>query len=114
MLGTLESATMGVLWSSEDALSVRQVLDVLNVGRDSPLAYTTVMTVLGRLHRKGVLERQRSGRGFCYTPAVRDEAAIAVRSVIKEYGDAALTHFAEHARADPELLRRLRALTENE
>lgn len=64
VLGALESETMGVLWSSEHALSVRQVLDSLNVRRNTPLAYTTVMTVMRRLQRKGVLERERSGRGF--------------------------------------------------
>lgn len=112
VLGALESETMGVLWSSEHALSVRQVLDSLNVRRNTPLAYTTVMTVMGRLQRKGVLERERSGRGFRYTPVLGDEAAIAVRAVLSDYGEAAMAHFAEQARADPELLGRLRALME--
>lgn len=105
---------MNVLWSRDHALSVRQVLDILNARRDPPLAYTTVMTVLARLQGKGVLERARSGRGFCYAPVLRDEAAIAVSGVISEYGDAAVAHFAEQARHDPELFRRLRALMEEQ
>jgi hypothetical protein len=41
---------------------------------------------------------------------VADEAGIAVREVLRGYGDAALAHFVEEARADPQLLRRLRRL----
>jgi predicted transcriptional regulator len=41
---------------------------------DDPLAYTTVMTTLARLYRKGLARRERAGRGYHYTPSV-DEAA---------------------------------------
>ena len=110
MLGALETEAMEVLWSSAEALSVRQVLDRLNKGRKPPLAYTTVMTVLSRLAEKGVLNREQVGRSFVYTPAVHDEAAIAVRGVVRDYGEAALSHFVDQARADPKLYRRLRLL----
>ncbi len=110
VLGALEAETMDVLWSSDAALSVREVLDSLNTDRTSQLAYTTAMTVLARLVDKGALQREQVGRRYVYTPAVADEAAIAVRSVVRDYGDAALAHFVEQAKADPQLYRRLRRL----
>jgi predicted transcriptional regulator len=42
------------------------------------LAYTTVMTILGRLTEKGLVERRRAGRGYAYVPIVR-EADLAAR-----------------------------------
>ena len=42
------------------------------------LAYTTVVTILSRLHAKGVLTRHRSGRAFSYAP-VADEPGLAAR-----------------------------------
>ena len=101
---------MEVLWTADGPQSVRHVLDALNEGRRPPLAYTTVMTVLARLAEKGILERAPVGRGFVYSPAVGDEAAIAVRGVVREYGEAALAPFVEQAKADPKLYRRLRRL----
>lgn len=110
MLGALESEVMTALWASGEALSVRQVLECLNDGRPAPLAYTTVMTVLARLAEKGVLTREQVGRGFVYSATVEDEAGIAVRGVVRDYGEAALAHFVEQAKADPKLYRRLRRL----
>ena len=110
VLGTLEADVMAVLWASDEAMAVRQVLDALNADRASPLAYTTVMTVLVRLAEKGVLQREPAGRGFVYMATASDEAAIAVRGVVRDYGDAAFAHFVEQAKADPKLFRRLRKL----
>ena len=101
---------MTALWASGEALSVRQVMERLNDGRPAPLAYTTVMTVLARLAEKGVLVREQVGRGFVYSATVDDEAGIAVRGVVRDYGEAALAHFVEQAKADPKLYRRLRRL----
>jgi predicted transcriptional regulator len=114
LLGALEAEVMETLWAGDGARSVRDVLERLNTGRRPPLAYTTVMTVLARLAEKGVLAREQVGRGFVYSPAVDDEAAIAVRGVVRDYGEAALAHFVEHAKADPELYRRLQRLMEED
>lgn len=108
--GSLEGEVMEVLWAAPKPRTVREVLDALNVERRSPLAYTTVMTVLSRLVEKGALMRHQEGRSFAYTPAADDEAALAVRDVVRDYGEAALTHFVDAARADPKLYRRLRRL----
>lgn len=91
-------------------MSVREVLDALNAQRPEPLAYTTVMTVMNRLATKGVLARDGARRSYTYEATAADAAGIAVRDVIRKYGDAAVAHFVDEARADPAVLRRLRAL----
>lgn len=112
-LGRLESAVMEILWDRDGPATVRQVLEDLNRERHPPLAYTTVMTTLGRLAEKRAVTRQPEGRGFVYRPAGRDPAALAVRSVLSDYGDAAIARFVEQVGADPEQLRRLRRLVED-
>lgn len=63
-LGELECAVLENVWSLKEAT----VHDVL--GRiDRPLAYTTIMTTLDRLYRKGLLVRLKHGRAFVYAPA---------------------------------------------
>ncbi|MGW7595755.1 BlaI/MecI/CopY family transcriptional regulator [Streptomyces asiaticus] len=111
-LGALESAVMRVCWEAQAPVTVRAVLDRLNEGRERPLAYTTVMTVMTRLTEKGLLARAIQGRGYAYTAAVADEAAIAVREVLRAHGDAAVAHFAAEASLDPQLRDRLRRLLE--
>jgi predicted transcriptional regulator len=63
LLGPLEMSVMGVLWSRGEC-SVREVVPRL----DRPLAYTTVMTTLDRLYKKGFLLRRKSERAFLYSP----------------------------------------------
>ena len=111
-LGALEGEVMGVCWQAKAPVTVREVLGRLNADRAQPLAYTTVMTVMGRLAEKGVLARTAQGRGYAYAAAVADEAAFAVREVLRAHGDAAVVHFAAEASLDPELRDRLRRLLE--
>jgi predicted transcriptional regulator len=106
----LESEVMEAVWSATDPVSVRVVLDALNARRSEPLAYTTVMTVMNRLAAKGVLSRHGERRSYVYEATAPDAAGIAVRNVIRTHGDAAVAHFVDEARADPAVLRRLRAL----
>ncbi|WP_280922564.1 BlaI/MecI/CopY family transcriptional regulator [Streptomyces iakyrus] len=112
VLGALEGEVMRVCWNAEHPVTVREVLDGLNKGRAQPLAYTTVMTVMSRLAEKDVLNRTAQGRSYAYSPAVPDEAALAVREVLRTHGDAAITHFAAEAVHDPGLRDRLRRLLE--
>jgi predicted transcriptional regulator len=63
-LGELEAAVMDLVWSGERAVLVREVVEALQPER--PLAYTTVMTVMDNLHRKGWLIRERDGRAWRY------------------------------------------------
>src|SRR5437763_14721854 len=109
-LGPLEGEVMEVMWSAAAPLSVRAVLSELNRGRRQPLAYTTVMTVMSRLAEKDILRRTKDGRGYLYEAAVTDQAGIAVRDVIRDFGDNAIASFVEQARADPKLAKRLERL----
>lgn len=78
VLGELESAVMGILWTHPEWLSVRDVHELLAADRD--LAYTTVMTVLDRLAKKGLATRTLDGRAWLYHPARprTEEVAAAV------------------------------------
>src|SRR4029077_16869224 len=63
IFGTLELRVLEALWRRDGESSVRDLLP------DFPrAAYTTLMTTLDRLHRKGVLERRKDGRAFVYRP----------------------------------------------
>src|SRR6516164_8586367 len=62
LLGPLEAQVMEVLWTAGER-SVRDVIEQL----ERKLAYTTVMTTLDRLFKKGLLDRQKSERAFLYT-----------------------------------------------
>lgn len=114
LLGPLEAEVLELLWQLGRPAPVRDVLEALNQGRRPPLAYTTVMTVLSRLAEKGVLTRSREGRSYVYRAAVNDAAELAVRNVMRDFGDAAVSHFVETARADPKLMRRLEKLLREE
>lgn len=70
--GTLESEVLAALWSAPAALTPAEVVDAL----DSGLAYTTVQTILTRLHTKGAVQRQQVGRAHAYSP-VLDQAGLA-------------------------------------
>lgn len=69
-LGELEARVMRVLWHRQKPTTVREVFEQVTVERD--LAYTTVMTVMERLWRKGLLSREPRGRAFQYTAAVSE------------------------------------------
>lgn len=109
-LAPLESEVMAVVWASSEPVPVRQVLEALNARRVEPLAYTTVMTVMNRLVAKNVLDRKGERRRYTYEAMASDAAGLAVRDVLRLHGDAAVAHFVGEARANPSVLRRLRAL----
>jgi predicted transcriptional regulator len=108
--GPLESEVMDAVWAAGAAVSVREVVDALNEGRGEPLAYTTVMTVMNRLADKQALARSPAGRSYVYEATAPDPAGIAVKNVIRTYGDEAMAHFVDEARADPEVWRRMQRM----
>ena len=65
-LGELEAVIMDRLWEWGRPALVREMVDALH--DDRPLAYTTVMTVMENLYRKGWLRRERDGRAWRYEP----------------------------------------------
>lgn len=66
-MGDLERAVLDRLWVAERPLTVREVHEELLSGRD--IAYTTVMTVLDRLSKKGMVLQHRDGRAYLYAAA---------------------------------------------
>ncbi|WP_265442855.1 BlaI/MecI/CopY family transcriptional regulator [Flexivirga meconopsidis] len=104
-LGELESAVMDQLWQLPDdgSLSVREVQERL-AGRD--LAYTTVMTVLDRLAKKQLVDRERVGRAWHYRPVASREQLTAdtlhagLESLTPDDRRAVLLHFLEDASAE--------------
>ncbi|MHB8533534.1 MAG: BlaI/MecI/CopY family transcriptional regulator, partial [Solirubrobacteraceae bacterium] len=77
--GALETAVMNVLWQVGEPLNAAEVRERLLThrrGETDELAYTTVVTILTRLHEKNALSRERDGRAFRYAP-VADEAGLA-------------------------------------
>lgn len=106
--GELEAAVLAVLQVAGAALSPGEVRSRL--GGD--LAYTTVVTILSRLHAKGVLERRKAGRAFLYAP-VADEPGLAARRMARVLDaeldrEAVLTRFVSGLSGkDEELLRRM-------
>jgi len=107
---------MDVVWELEEA-SVREVMDRLNATAPKPRAYTTYMTILARLHTKGVLARRREGKTDFYRPVhTRGEyadlrAQSEVAALVDEFGDVALSHFARQmAELDPERRKALERL----
>ena len=69
--GELEATVMDLLWSRPDPATVRDVQSALEPER--PLAYTTLMTVMDRLHSKGWLTRTMEGRAYSYQPTATKE-----------------------------------------
>ncbi|GHE76090.1 penicillinase repressor [Streptomyces cellulosae] len=98
-LGSLEAEVMERIWSADHPLPVREVVDVMNAGRSTPLAYTTVMSTMAKLHRKGWLDRIRSGKQYLYEPRESREACTArlMADVLTDGGDpeAVMLHFVE-------------------
>lgn len=90
---------MAVVWGGNAPVTVREVLDKLNgqSGRKA-LAYTTVLTVMGNLARKGMLEQHTDGRAYRYSPAIPPEAYTAeiMNDALSAANDrtAALVYFA--------------------
>ena len=80
----LELDCLKALWTLGEG-NVKQVRDVLAVDRE--LAYTTVMTVLDRLERRGGVHRRKVGRLFVYVPALTQDCVrrLAVRELLDCY-----------------------------
>lgn len=114
-LHELESEVMEAVWMRDES-TVRDILEALNRGRKQR-AYTTVMTIMSRLHRKGLLERRRVGRTDVYRPALDRDSYLSARAdaevseLVAQYGDRALVRFsAELEKLDANRLRKLRKL----
>lgn len=106
-LGDLERAVMEAVWACGPC-TARQVAERL---ADRGLAYTTVLTVLGRLEGKGLLRRDRGGRAHSYAAVAsrEDHVALLMQTALGQAEDreAVLQHFARAVTpAEAEALRK--------
>ena len=113
-LGDLEAQVMHRIWARHEPVTVRDILGDLQ--RERPVAYTTVMTVMDNLRKKGWLRREAEGRAYLYAPLVSGEeySAGIMREALAASSDrsAVLMHFigelsADEASALEEAYRRL-------
>jgi predicted transcriptional regulator len=94
-LGQLEAGVMNVVWDSTEPLCVDEVRQSLVDRTSKEAAYTTIMTTLDRLYKKGFLARERRGKAYYYRAKVsRSELGS---NVTKQVIDGLLTTFAEPA-----------------
>lgn len=75
ILGELEKDIMEIIWQSNRPISVREVR--VELSKKRKIAYTTVMTIMGRLVEKGVLSRRLKGSSYLYHPRLSQEKFIA-------------------------------------
>jgi predicted transcriptional regulator len=108
--GALEAEILAILRAADGPLTPGEVRQRLAPGE---LSYSTVVTIVSRLHAKGLLARQRAGRGFSYTPV--DDASLAASRMSQVLGsendhDAVLSRFVSGLSGrDARLLRELLA-----
>ena len=97
-LGSLEEEVMEYVWTHSQA-SVRDVLMAIKKKRS--IAYTTVMTVMNRLYKKGLLLRTQKSNAYVYAAAVdrntffRETATHLTRTLIDQCGDVAIAQFVD-------------------
>jgi predicted transcriptional regulator len=116
LLGSLELEVMDFMWQAGEA-TVQQVVDTVSQRR--PLAYTTVMTVMGHLVDKGLLSRTREGKRYRYRAArscdefLQDTTRRMVRSLVDDFGNLAIAQFlGEMSKVDADRLEQLRGLVQ--
>lgn len=116
--GHLEAKVMDVLWSTDRALTVREVHALLPAERQR--AYTTVMTVMDNLFRKGFLDREMNGKAYRYwhVSTRAEHTAQAMEELLAASGSpkSTLLHFVEQLGADEsrELRRALDAVKDED
>jgi predicted transcriptional regulator len=109
---------MRIMWRQGEA-TVGGVAAALEATAGRRHAYTTIMTIMGRLHDRGLLARTKRGRRYVYRPAQSEADLIEVMSgravdqLLQRYGTVALRHFATRLQqVDPDLRAQLVALAE--
>ena len=106
--GDLESVIMHMVWDHDGPVTVRELFEELR--QERAIAYTTVMSTMDNLHRKGWLARDKDGKAYRYTAtASREEySARLMQEALADGGDteAVLSHFvAQIGGADSQVLR---------
>lgn len=100
ILGSLEGEIMNTAWKLEKATG-RQILE--NLPQEKKPAYTTVMTVISRLVKKGLLKRKTADNCYVYSPTKDKQSFMAtsskkmINNLFKNFGDdLAIAQFIDH------------------
>lgn len=107
--GNLEQEILSIIWSSDHWLPVREVLNQCK----EKYAYTTVMTVMDRLTKKGLLTRRLCGRSFIYSYTqnkntyAQNNLDHVYDSLMSTFGDLAISHFVDSVKKDKKNLKLL-------
>ena len=111
-LGELEAEIMQRLWDWGEPATVREVMEDLEQGRR--IAYTTVMTVMDNLYRKGIVVRELDGRAYRYSPVAsrEDYHAELMADVLADSPDQAATLLRFVDKIGPHAARRMRRALE--
>ncbi len=102
VLGDLEQEILSIIWASKEPMNVRAVLEQLK----EKSAYTTVMTVMTRMEKKGILKRIPEGNSYVYTYTEdREEFAgkhlgEIFNSLVDIYGELAISQFVDSMKSD--------------
>ncbi len=102
VLGDLEQEILSIIWASKEPMNVRSVLEQLK----EKSAYTTVMTVMTRMEKKGILKRIPDGNSFVYTyTECKEEFAGKhlggiFNSLVDTYGALAISQFIDSVKSD--------------
>lgn len=106
LFGDLEAEIMDIAWSHPDQwMTVREILEILNQGQKQ-YAYTTIMTVMGNLAKKGALVSEKEGQAYRYQPSMsrEDYTQSMVGKILDElmgdFSEPVLAHFAERMKGD--------------
>jgi len=100
-LGPLEHQIMDIVWIQQKS-TVYSV--VAELSKKKKLAYTTVMTVMTRLAKKGVLSRQKKGKTYFYMPSeskdqfIHDVVKNTISKLVDMFGDEALIAFEDETK----------------
>ncbi len=115
VLGKLESEIMEIVWRKGCQVTIRDVYEEIQAGRK--IAYTTVMTVMGRLATKKLLQKWSVGNTYYFLPtASRDEFTRSIvgrvlDSLLDDFADATLAHLIKRVqRDDLDTIRKLEEL----
>lgn len=104
VLGNLESDVMDIIWRKGCEVCVRDVFEELAARRE--IAYTTVMTIMGRLSDKKILKKRKEGNVSYFEPAMtraeftENVVGNVVDSLLEDFAEATLTHFLSRVKRD--------------
>ncbi len=107
ILGTLEKEIMEVVWASDHPISVKESWETIKNKKKQKVAYTTVMTIMGRLVTKGLLKKTITGKAHYYSSTYTKERFLSkvshqiIKNFTSSFGEAAIAHFVDEVEKIP-------------